>query len=74
MRSLQAYCDRIGGLSLSSRYEDRLLSPRLGLAIAVTNSNVFNRALSFQDFESNVSLWLSFMGLQPEPMELKPSL
>jgi vacuolar protein sorting-associated protein 13A/C len=74
MLSLQAYSDRIGGLSLSSRSEDGLLSPRLGLAIAVTNSNVFNRALSFRDFESNVSLWLSFMGLQHEPMELKPSL
>ena len=61
MLSLQAYSDRIGGLSLSSRSEDGLLSPRLGLAIAVTNSTVFNRALSFRDFENNVSLWLRFM-------------
>ncbi|KAG0568137.1 hypothetical protein KC19_7G189300 [Ceratodon purpureus] len=54
MLSLQAYSDRIGGLSLSSRSEDGLLSPRLGLAIAVTNSKVFSRALSFRDFESNM--------------------
>ncbi|XP_024384462.1 uncharacterized protein [Physcomitrium patens] len=54
MLSLQAYSDRIGGLSLSSRAEDGLLSPRLGLAIAVANSNVFNRALSFRDFENNM--------------------
>lgn len=55
MLSLQAYSDRMGGLSLSSRSEDGLLSPRLGLAISVANSNIFDRALSFRDFESNVS-------------------
>lgn len=31
MLSLQAYSDRLGGLSLSSRSEDGLLSPRLGV-------------------------------------------
>ncbi|KAG0559465.1 hypothetical protein KC19_10G107200 [Ceratodon purpureus] len=54
MLSLQAYSDRIGGLSLSSRSEDGLLSPRLGLSIAIANSNIFKRALSFRDFESNM--------------------
>lgn len=60
MLSLQAYSDRIGGLSLSSRSEDGLLSPRLGLSIAVANSKVFKRALSFRDFESNVRLPVSY--------------
>lgn len=60
MLSLQALSDRIGGLSFSSRSEDGTLSPRLGLAVAVANSNIFKSALSFRDFESNVSFLSPF--------------
>jgi vacuolar protein sorting-associated protein 13A/C len=60
MLSLQAYSDRMSGLSLSSRSEDGLLSPRLGLSVAIAQSNVFNHALSFRDFENSVRLHLKF--------------
>jgi vacuolar protein sorting-associated protein 13A/C len=54
MLSLQAYSDHMSGLSLSSRSEDGLLSPRLGLSVAIAQSNVFNHALSFRDFENSM--------------------
>ena len=54
MLSLQAYSDCMGELSLFSRFEDGLLSLHFGLSIAVADSNVFKRALSFRDFKNIV--------------------
>lgn len=65
MLSLQAQSDRIGGLSLANNAEGGRLSPRLGLSVTIGNNTRCNSALSFRDFEENVSFPLSIIVLYP---------